>query len=460
MNKVILRVEKLKTMGNIAGSGHHTFRTLPTPNADAARTPLNVAMGPANTADLLAAVRGRLPEKRRKDAVLCLEYLITASPEYFGHDWRERENYGKPYFSDALEWIKAKHGAENVVCANLQLDETSPHLVVYVVPRLPDGSLSAKHFTGGKAKMSKMQTVFAEDVGKKYGLERGIEGSKAKHKTIRQYYERVNEAFQPLPEVQTPLPKDRPEPEKPPIWAGAAAKEAYAEDHAQWEREQAQKKQHFAEVRKRNAAAIEAARRNEAQASETAALRDQVEQLKRANSRLSKVVAKLEPLAATARLLTPAEVKAVHDRKQQQEAEQQRKAAEAKAAEVAARQAAKIAAETARRIADIDKVRQSSAGAAYTWASAAKAAMQKVGDDPSKIDWVALEAKIVHEAIGRHGQDPKNVAEALLRHSPGRSDPAGHEKFRESVLQAGQRLLEQYRQSQNHEAEAPRPGMR
>lgn len=459
MNKVILRVAKLKTMGNIAGSGHHTFRSIPTPNADPERTALNVAMGPANTADLLAAVRGRLPEKRRKDAVLCLEYFISASPEYFGHDWRETANYGKPYFADALESIKAKHGEENVICANLQLDETSPHLVVYVVPRLPDGSLSAKHFTGGKAKMSKMQTVFAEEVGKKYGLERGIEGSKAKHQTIKQYYSRVNEAFQPLPEVKTPLPEDRPEPDKPPIWAGTAAKEAYATDHAQWEQEQAQRKRHIAEVRKRNAAAVETALRNEAQARETAALRDQVEQLKRANSSLSKVVAELEPLAATARLLTPAEVQAVHDRKQKQEAEQQRKAAEAKAAEAAARQAAKIAAETARRVVDIDKVRQSSAGAAYTWASAAKAAMQKVDNDPSKIDWTALEAKIVHEAIGRHGQDPKNVAEALLKHSPGQSDPAGHEKFRKAVLQAGQHLLEQHQQDQNHEAEAPRPGM-
>lgn len=459
MSKVIFRVAKLKTMGNVAGSGHHTFRSIPTPNADPERTTLNVAIGPANTADLLAAVRGRLPEKRRKDAVLCLEYFVSASPEYFGHDWRERENYGKPYFSDALEWIKAKHGEENVVCANLQLDETSPHLVVYVVPRLPDGSLSAKHFTGGKAKMSKMQTVFAEDVGKKYGLERGIEGSKAKHQTIKQYYSRVNEAFQPLPEVRTPAPKNRPEPEKPGFLAGAAAKDAYEADHAAWEQEQAQRQQHMAEVRALNATAVETARRNEAQARETAALRDQVEQLKRANSHLSRVVAELEPLAATARLLTPAEVQAVHDRKQKQEAEQQRKATETKAAEAAARQAAKIRDETARRIADIDKVRQNSAGAAYTWACAAKAEVQKNGGDPSKIDWIALEAKIVREAIGRHGQDPKNVAEALLAHSPTRSDPAEHASFRESILRAAQSLLEQYRHSQSNETEAPRPGM-
>lgn len=460
MNKAIIRVAKLKTIGNIAGSGHHTFREMRTDNADAERTALNVAMGPANTVDLLSAVRGRLPEKRRKDAVLCLEYLITASPQHFGDDWRERENYGKPYFSDALEWLKAKHGAENVVCANLQLDEKSPHMVVYVVPRTADGGLSAKQFTGGKAKLTKLQTDFAKEVGQKHGLERGIEGSKAKHKTIRQYYERVNDAFQPLPEVKTPAPKNRPEPEKPGFLAGAAAKDAYEADYAAWEQEQAQRKQHMAEVRALNSAAVETARRNEAQASESTALRNQVEQLKRANAHLNKVVAQLEPLAATARLLTPAEVQAVHDRKRQQEAEQQRKAAEAKAAEVAARQAAKITAETARRIADIDKVRQNSAGAAYTWACAAKAEMQKSEGDPSKIDWIALEARIVLEAIGRHGQDPKNVTEALLANSPARSDPAGHASFRESILRAAPNLLEQYRHSQNHEAETPRPGMR
>ena len=50
---------------------------------------------------------------------------------------------------------------------------------------LKDGKLNAKHFTGGKKVLSQLQTDFAKDVGQRHGLERGIEGSQAKHQTIR-----------------------------------------------------------------------------------------------------------------------------------------------------------------------------------------------------------------------------------------------------------------------------------
>lgn len=357
MNKAIIRVAKLKTIGNIAASGHHTFRTIPTPNADAERTALNVVYGSATTQDLLTAVRGRLPDKHRKDAVLCLEYLVTASPEHFGHDWRERKNYALPYFSDALEWLKAKHGAENVVCANVQLDEKTPHMAVYVVPRVPEGGLSAKRFTGGKAVMVKLQTDFAEEVGKKYGLERGIEGSKAKHTTVREYYGRINEAFEPLPEVETPPPpKVRPEPKKPGLFAGKGARKEHEMDHAKWAREHAaaerQREQRNKEMKAQVAAAVSTARRNEAQAKEAEILRAQVRQLKLKNSAAGREVTKLRTevkvlekkngqFSTVLKLLKPAEWKALEARKRLQEAEQAKEAERAKQAEIAAQKAAK-----------------------------------------------------------------------------------------------------------------------
>lgn len=441
MNKVIIRVAKLKTIGNIAASGHHTFRETPTPNADGDRTAMNILGGAENTLDLVNAVRGRLPDKHRKDAVLCLEYLVSASPEHFGDDWRERQNHGESYFSDSLDWLKKKHGAENIVCSNVQLDERTPHMVVYVVPRLADGRLSAKEFTGGKAKLTKLQTDFAKDVGQRHELERGIEGSKARHTTVKEYYSRVNAAFQPLPEVKTAAPKNRPEPEKPGFLAGAAARDAYAADHAAWEQEQAQRKQHIAEVRALNSAAIETARRNEAQAVEAAALRNQVEQLKRANAHLNKVVAKLEPLAAVARLLTPDEVQAVHDRKQQQEAEK------ARLAELA-RQAAKIEAEAARRVDGIQKLLQL-AGAEYAFGLLATEALREAGGNASGVDWKAVETCAVIEAMGRHGQSAENVTKALLTHSPLRADPATHVQLRNTINLNAPQLEAQYEQERN-----------
>jgi hypothetical protein len=94
-----------------------------------------------------------------------------------------------------------------VIATAVHRDETSPHLVAYVVPLDDQGKLNAKAFLGGKAKLSAMQTDFADSVGRKHGLERGLEGSKATHTSIREYYGRVNGAQPDMPSVKPPEPK-------------------------------------------------------------------------------------------------------------------------------------------------------------------------------------------------------------------------------------------------------------
>lgn len=199
MSFCILRAEKLTSFGSIGGSAKHTFREIPTPNADAARTHLNKTFGAQNAAAVRAAIEARLPEKRRKDAVLSIEYLITASPEWF-HTARSAQQ--DAYFKSAAAWLEERHGKDNVVCVNLQLDETSPHLVAYVVPLTSDGRLAAKDFLGGREALRKMQTDFANQVGIPAGLQRGIEGSKAKHTTNKAY----NAALQKNPTLVRPTP--------------------------------------------------------------------------------------------------------------------------------------------------------------------------------------------------------------------------------------------------------------
>lgn len=184
MAYAILRTAKLKSMGEIGGSLAHNYRTRETPNADQSRTQLNEHRGGHSPDETMAAIRSRLPEKRRKDAVLCVEYLITASPDYF----EGGEGRGDSYFASALDWLKERHGADNVVATTIHRDETSPHLVAYVVPLDDQGKLNAKQFLGGRAKLSQMQTDFAERVGRIHGLERGIEGSRARHTSIKQFY--------------------------------------------------------------------------------------------------------------------------------------------------------------------------------------------------------------------------------------------------------------------------------
>ena len=66
-------------MGNIGGSLAHNYRTIDTPNADSSQTPNNFH-SLKNPEAVKTAISERLPEKRRSDAVLCVEYMITASP--------------------------------------------------------------------------------------------------------------------------------------------------------------------------------------------------------------------------------------------------------------------------------------------------------------------------------------------------------------------------------------------
>ena len=101
MAYAILRTAKLKSFGEIGGSLSHTFRTRETPNADPARLQDNEHTGPADPQAIQQAIKDRLPEKYRSDAVLCIEYIVTASPDHFKRDG------GRQYFEDATAWLVA-----------------------------------------------------------------------------------------------------------------------------------------------------------------------------------------------------------------------------------------------------------------------------------------------------------------------------------------------------------------
>lgn len=190
MPYAILRTAKLKTVGNIVGSLSHNYRTRETPNADPSREADNFHQIKTQK-EAAEAIRKRIPTKHRKDAVLCIEYMITASPDFFCD-----KNDKAIYFEVAHQWLKDKHGAENVVTVSIHEDETTPHMVAYVVPLDEHGKLNAKKFLGGREKLSEMQTDFANHV-QGLGLERGIKGSKAKHTSIKEYYARIQKELSP-----------------------------------------------------------------------------------------------------------------------------------------------------------------------------------------------------------------------------------------------------------------------
>jgi hypothetical protein len=185
MSYAIMRCKKLATMGSVASSLQHAYRERETANADPQRTPENEHWAARSADEAMGKLRELLPEKRRKDAVLAVEYVLTASPDW----WKTSSQADQAkFFNQAHKWLADKYGADRIVTASIHRDETSPHMTAFVVPLTKDGRLSAKEFIGNKAKMVADQTAFAAAV-RDLGLYRGIEGSKARHTRIQAFYE-------------------------------------------------------------------------------------------------------------------------------------------------------------------------------------------------------------------------------------------------------------------------------
>ena len=189
MGFAILRTQKLKHLASARRSLKHAFRDQDTPNANPELTPSNTHIGASSVDEGMAKLEALLPPNRRSDAVLAIEYLVSASPEDLQGKTRAQQD---AYLLDALKWIQDRHGAGNVVYAGIHRDETTPHLYAYAVPLDADtGRLNAKKWLGGAKALNQMQTEFAAKVGAQHGLQRGVERSKATHTTIREHYAQI-----------------------------------------------------------------------------------------------------------------------------------------------------------------------------------------------------------------------------------------------------------------------------
>lgn len=225
----ILRLAKLKGMGHVRSAGAHNLRTRETPNADPHGPAPVVLHGPADLGDAVAErLREAGVKKPRKDAVLCSEMVLTGSPERM-HAMNRAEL--KAWAADNVAWLREKHGA-NLVQVVLHLDEQTPHIHAAIVPINPNGGLSAKRYWGEAAGLTALQTEYGERMAP-HGLVRGIEGSKARHATLRAFYGAVEAAQTPTP--PGPMP-DRPRAEDGAL-LGLVKATAVAEAERGWRRQ-------------------------------------------------------------------------------------------------------------------------------------------------------------------------------------------------------------------------------
>jgi len=196
MTKAIMRCTKIKTLGSAAASLGHTYRTLKTPNADPERQDKNVHLVGGSVDKVMGDLRSKLPEKRRKDAVLAIEYVMTARHEWWNTITPEEH---QDFFKQSMNWLADKYGKDNIIEATIHYDELTPHLTALVVP-LKDEKLNAFHYIGSRQKLRDDQTSYAKCVSH-LGLERGIEGSKAQHKTVKQFYKELETKDQNIPTI-------------------------------------------------------------------------------------------------------------------------------------------------------------------------------------------------------------------------------------------------------------------
>jgi hypothetical protein len=101
--------------------------------------------------------------KPQKNASYCLEMVITSS-----------KNVGPQYLEKAFEWVLSRY---EVLFASVHWDETTPHIHAYILPVVREGDLwrySSDAILGKKKDMERLQDDFWADVGRKFGLDRGL----------------------------------------------------------------------------------------------------------------------------------------------------------------------------------------------------------------------------------------------------------------------------------------------
>lgn len=211
MGYAVLHMEK--TSGTDAAMSAHIERTIKPKNADENRTHLNreLIRFPNGVNNRIQAIQHRLDtagltRKIGNNQVRAIRVLLTGTHE----DMKRITNEGRldEWCSDNLRYLADTFGRENIVSAVLHMDEQTPHIHATLVPivkgerkrkkkeeqvkkryrkKPTDTARLCADEIMTRAKLKFYQDTYAQAMSG-YGLQRGIDGSEAKHITTRQYY--------------------------------------------------------------------------------------------------------------------------------------------------------------------------------------------------------------------------------------------------------------------------------
>jgi hypothetical protein len=176
MPYAILRFAKRKG-GGIASTERHNERKKDVyksnPDIDTGRSRYNYNYAePPKT--YKAYINQRIAEagcRVRKDSVLVVETLVTASPEFMARF----DDEGRAFFARAYQFMAGRVGEDNIISAPVHVDEATPHMHLCFVPITRDGRLCAKEILGNQKRLSQWQTDFHKFMSQEYpDLERGV----------------------------------------------------------------------------------------------------------------------------------------------------------------------------------------------------------------------------------------------------------------------------------------------
>ena len=156
------------------------------PQIDSERTRNNYRFTPYFGKTYTEFINGRIKElglSPRKDAVVMNSFVLGSDKTFFD-GLAKVEQYN--FFSDCYKFFAERYGKENIIAAVVHNDETTPHMHLNLMPITSDGRLCSKQLFD-KPQLQKLQTDFYEKVGKKYGLQRGKEGSQKKHLSTAEF---------------------------------------------------------------------------------------------------------------------------------------------------------------------------------------------------------------------------------------------------------------------------------